>query len=183
MNIKRSILKKINKLFKLEQNEIPSIFIKNLYQTEFKKTVLISYITSPFISENNFTHQNHITSHIVAKSYFELGFNVDIVDFFEGNIKIEYANYDTIFGFGFNFEQSFYNLTIPIHRILFVTGAHEVFQNAMSLKSVEDFQKMSGMFIVKESKVLRISTYYSMYCADSAIILAKDLVFNDFRMI
>lgn len=179
MSIKRSINKRIDKLFGRKKVTVLENSIINLYNTNYKKKVLISYITAPFRTANQFKHQNYITSHIVAESFSELGYDVDIVDFLDQSIPIVYESYDVIFGIGDNFERSFKNLNRSIPRIHLITGAHQDLHNKMSLKSIKDFYELSNIWLTDEANVLPESCYYAMFNADVAIILAKGFIFDD----
>jgi len=179
MDIKRSISKKINKLLGTEMVSRPGPQIFNLYNTKYDKTVLISYILSPFRVENQFNHQNYITSHIVAECFSEMGYNVDVVDYFEKNIDVVYEQYDVIFGFGYNFERSFYSPDRSIPRIFFITGAHLDFHNMGSLRSIKDFYALSGLWLPKEANVLDDNHYYSSFNSDLSIILADGYIYED----
>src|SRR5689334_1142432 len=108
MNLKRSIAKRVDKLFgskKVSQVEKPII---NVYDTNYDKKVLIAYIMAPFRSANEFFHQNYLTAYLIAESFSELGYNVDVIEF-HGNFDLDYDSYAVIFGFGPNFERSFYS--------------------------------------------------------------------------
>lgn len=179
VNIKRSINKRINKLFNKKKAETPENYLINLYQTSYGKRVLISYITTPFKTVNPFKHQNYITSHIVAESFSELGYDVDVVDFLDRTIPIIYENYDVIFGIGDNFERSFQSPNRNIPRIHFITGAHQDLHNQMSLRSIKDFYRLSNIWLTDEANVLPESCYYAMFNADVTIILAKGFIFED----
>ena len=179
MNIKRSINKRIDKLLG-KKKEITPTRIINFYQTTYNRSVLISYITPPFTTVNHFTHQNYITSHIIAESFSTLGYNVDIVDFFDPR-PITYEKYSVIFGFGKGLEQSFYFKDRSIPRVHFVTGAHHYLQNEMSLKSIKDFYRISGLWLANEANVLSDCNYYSLFNADFAIMLAHGHVYEDYQ--
>jgi glycosyltransferase involved in cell wall biosynthesis len=181
MDIKRSISKRFNKVFGHSKKEEVGKIIVNLYGSNYEKHVLISYIISPFQGENNFLHQNYVTSHILAESFSQLGYNVDIVNYYEDKLEIDYNKYSVIMGFGYVLERSFYIQNRDIFRINFVTGAHEDFQNAMSLKGVRDFYNLSGMWVTEEANVLTESCYYSLFDADMAIILAYGYVYEDYK--
>ncbi|MCX2450384.1 hypothetical protein OQX61_03780 [Pedobacter sp. PLR] len=174
MNIKRSL----KKLFR-KRSAGDNGYLVNLYQTNYERRVLISYITGPFLGANGFMHQNYITSHIVAESFSELGYDVDIVDYSAKGLNIVYENYAVIFGMGDNFERSFYHPARTIPRIHLITGAHDDFHNAMSLKSVKDFYELSGLWLTREANVQPTCNYYAMFNADAAIILARGSVFED----
>jgi hypothetical protein len=181
MDLKRSVKKRFNKIFNITEVVKNTKFVKNVYQSNYQKNVLLAYIASPFLIENDFTHQNYVTSHLISKNFSDLGFNVDVIDHYNKDIAINYEEYDCIFGFGHVFEQSFYQLRQPIHRILFVTGAHEDLQNEMSLQSVKDFFGLSNIWLPQEAKVLQSGTYYGMYASNAVIILAQGFVYDDFR--
>ncbi len=171
------LVKSILKIFR-NKKRADSGFLNNIYNTSNGKKVLISYITHPFIDANNFTHQNHLTSHIIAEVFFELGYDVDVVDY-QSNTIVAYDSYSVIFGMGKNYEKSFYSRDRSIPRIHFITGAHEDFHNAWALKSVRDFFKLTGVWLPKESKGLTTNSYYAFFDSNFSIILAGGLVYED----
>lgn len=176
MNIKRSL----KKLFIKDYVGRERVII-NLYHTNYDKHVLISYIITPFENPNTFTHQNYITSHIVAETFRDLGYNVDIVDYHDEKAAIDYLKYAVIFGMGENFERSFFCQNRKTPRIHLITGAHDDFHNAMSLKSVEDFYQLSGLWLPTEANVSKSCNYYASYNADLGIILAHGYVFEEYK--
>lgn len=169
MNLKR--------LFKKPERKSPLII--NQYNTAYQKNVLISYLTDPFKNPNHFKHQNYMTSHIVAESFFDLGYNVDVVDYTDRDTLIDYSKYHVFFGFGYPFERSFYQENRKIPRIHFITGAHNDFHNMMGLKSANDFYKLSGVWLPAEANILSVTDYYAMYDSDITIILARGYIFED----
>ena len=175
MGIRRTL----RNLFKTESSKKSKI-LYNLYKTHYDRTVLISYITAPFTTENSFVHQNYVTSHIISEVFSNLAYNVDIVDYDADYLKLDYNKYSVIFGFGYNFERSFYIKDRNIPRIHFITGAHIDLQNSMSLRGVRDFYNLSGIWLAKEANVLQQSCYYSSYDADAAVILAHGFVYDDY---
>lgn len=169
----------LRKLFKKPEQKNNNGILLNLYKTNYDKSVLISYITPPFITENPFIHQNYITSHIVAEAFSELGYNIDIVDYNQRVCEPDYNNYAVIFGMGHQFESSFLAKNRDIPRVHFITGAHQDLHNKMSLKSITDFYMLSGLWMPAEANVLAESAYYGMYNADFSIILARGYVYED----
>ncbi|TKC08561.1 glycosyltransferase [Pedobacter frigoris] len=180
MNIKRSITKRWNRLLGKKEKKAVVSGIINFYQTNYQKNVLISYLTLPFQESNDFKHQNYQTAHIVAESFSKLGYNVDVYNFSDTS-EIDYSKYSVVFGFGDCFERSFYDHNRQIPRIHFITGAHDYLHNAMSLKSVQDFYALSGLWLPEDGLVLRGNTYYAMFDADFAIILAHGDVLEHFK--
>lgn len=169
MNIKR--------LFKKKKKKSPLII--NLFNTAHQKNVLISYITDPFKNSNHFKHQNYITAHIVAESFSELGYNVDIIDYTDRNTLIDYSRYQLFFGFGYAFDRSFYYEDRDIPRIHFITGAHNDFHNMNGLKSAKDFYKLTGVWLPSEANILTVTDYYAMYDSDLTVILARGYIYED----
>ena len=113
-----------------------------MYKTDYKRNVLISYITYPFIykSEDRFyMHTNFIESIEISKIWKNLGFNVDIFNYdYRG--KINYSKYDVIFGFGDPLCKYFYNQN-PNKRVITIyygTGMHVCHQNNFTLQRVKD---------------------------------------------
>ncbi|SMC72831.1 glycosyltransferase [Pedobacter nyackensis] len=180
MNLKRSIAKRVNRIFAIEKGKVAERPIINLYNTNYDKRVLISYIQAPFRETNSFKHQNYLTSHIVAESFSERCYNVDVIDY-RGDFDIEYESYSAIFGFGANFERSFYSKRKDIPRIHFITGAHPDLQNAMSLQSVNDFYDISGLWLPTEANIIADNCYYSTFGPDASVILAQGFVFEDHK--
>ena len=181
MNLKRSIAKRVDKI--LGRNEIdPSIApILNVYNTSYEKTVLISYITLPFRNDNHFMHQNFITSHIVAESFSELGYNVDVVEYLDNYSVIDFGKYAVLFGMGVPFENSFLEADRKRLHISFITGAHQELHNKMALKSINQFYELSGLWLPAEANVLSLSSYFGMFDSDVSIILAKGFIYDDCR--
>jgi glycosyltransferase involved in cell wall biosynthesis len=180
MNLKRSINKRINRFFGSKQKALSGPII-NFYNTNYDRSVLVSYIVAPFLIENHFMHQNFITSHIIAESFSELGYNVDIVNYDDTWSIIDFEKYSVFFGFGQSLEKSFHGPHRAIPRISFITGVHQDLQNEMTLKSVTDFYSLSGQWLPQEADVLSFNAYYSMYNADITIILADGFVLEDCR--
>ena len=69
--------------------------IFNLYHTDFKRYVLISYIVYPFKKVNKMYHTNYAESLAMSSVFKSLGYNVDIVNY-NYNKKIMYEKYNVI---------------------------------------------------------------------------------------
>lgn len=70
--------------------------LHNIYGRKFDKSVLILYISHPFMKNCEDTrHQNCEQSRVIARVFDELGYNVDIADYNEKYIF--YGKYDIIF--------------------------------------------------------------------------------------
>jgi glycosyltransferase involved in cell wall biosynthesis len=181
MNLKRSIAKRVGKI--IGRNKVDPLIapIFNVYNTSYDKTVLVSYITLPFRNDNHFMHQNFITSHIIAESFSELGYNVDVVEYLDSYSVIEFDKYNVFFGMGFPFENSFVEGDKKRLHIAFITGAHQDLHNKMALTSINQFYKLSELWLPAEANVLPHSSYFGMFDSDASIILASGFIHDDYR--
>jgi glycosyltransferase involved in cell wall biosynthesis len=181
MNLRRSIAKRAGKIIGRDKVD-PSIApIFNVYNTSYDKTVLVSYITLPFRSNNHFMHQNFITSHIVAESFSKLGYNVDVIEYLDDYSVIDFDKYKVFFGMGIPFEKSFVEGDKKRLHIAFITGAHQDLHNKMALKSINQFYKLSELWLPAEASVSPESAYYGMFDSDASIILANGFIYDDYR--
>jgi len=132
-------------IFSITKKNLLKAPLINIYKTDFKKNVLICYITKPFRKKINYSHTNLNEAIIISKIFSELNFNVDVVDYdFNGFINFE--KYDVVFGFGDSFTKSFYNRNKKIITIFYATGMHFLIQNYNSLKRIEEvFRKKNKL--------------------------------------
>ncbi|MES2458560.1 MAG: glycosyltransferase [Bacteroidota bacterium] len=172
MNLKRSL----KKLFGGKKRGGGGRII-NLYGVSRPKKVCISYILQPFNRPNEFKHQNYVTSHVVAETFHEMGYQVDVYDY-QHNNPISYNEYDVIFGIGDNFEKSFYCANRSIPRIHLITGIHEALHNTNALRSIRDFYGLTKIWLPEETNITPVNHYYAMHEADVALIMAEGYVFD-----
>ena len=104
------IIRVLLKYFGLELNKIVSknSFLSNVYNTNFEKTVLISYLLDPFIIDEDPTeHTNYKECLSAGLVFHELGYNVDVVHLDDKSFN-NYDKYSIIFGMGDPLENYFY---------------------------------------------------------------------------
>ncbi|MDA9636813.1 glycosyltransferase [SAR86 cluster bacterium] len=113
----------------------------NVYESNSKR-VLISYIKSPFyLKKNVISHSNFIESKIIAKTFKELGYSVDVVDY-RCKRKINYDRYTIVFGFGLPFHSA---LSHPgLTKICYLTGSNPNFSNLREAQRIEEFNKKNN---------------------------------------
>tara|TARA_Y200000002_G_scaffold383214_1_gene404086 strand:+ start:3246 stop:4325 length:1080 start_codon:yes stop_codon:yes gene_type:complete len=114
------------------------------FDESIDKKILICYIKSPFYFMNRpIKHSNVIESRIIADTFKNMGFNVDVVDW-QCKRNIDYSKYSLIFGFGLPYRNSFSNHDINLKRICYLTGSNPNFSNkqeAMRIKKIYDDKK------------------------------------------
>lgn len=102
-------------------------FYKNVFRTNYKKNILISFITHPIKQGLRNTHSNYLELFTILNVFKDLKFNIDVADYrYEG--KINYDKYDLIFGFGYPFGKSFWDKKSKKSlKICYLTGSLKLF--------------------------------------------------------
>jgi len=154
--------------------------IKNYFKTNFKENVLISYITYPFKNGINLRHTNQAEALEIAKVFNELGYNVDIVDYYyERNIN--YNKYSVIFGFGEPLEKSFYSRNYKTLTVFYGTGMHVIHQNPATLKRIEEVYKKKGKWLLESGRIVDKAWSVQTSLVDNIITLGNDEVVNSYQ--
>lgn len=115
---------------RIRENKI----IENLFESNYKKHILISYTIYPF-NKRDARHSNSQESITITQLFDDLGYCVDVIHYTNSR-NLDYSKYDLIFGFGIPFENSF-NSSRKLKRIYYATGAHACFQNHAEIKRVQ----------------------------------------------
>lgn len=156
------------------QGEMYTIFklpLENVFNTNYSKNILISYITAPFKSKDNFKHSNFQEVREIARIFSDFGFNVDILHYLYDR-KIDYTKYDVIFGFGNPFENSFH-ANCDCIRIYYATGAHVCFQNHAELSRIKKLQDRKGK-LLSPRRVVQNTWSASTELCDAIISLGNE---------
>jgi len=154
-------------------NKLKNKEIKNVYSTNFRKNVLISYIVSPLKIKNRFNHSNQQELITITKVFKDLGFNVDVYHYLS-NKKINYQKYSLIFGFGNPFSSSFAEKNIK--RIYYGTGAHPYFQNYETLKRVDEFFNKKETWLLESSRKVNYTWPEQLQLSDVMILLGNKYI-------
>lgn len=148
----------------------------NVFQTDYSRTVLISYLVKPFRTKNgNFNaHTSYLEVVLMAEVLRELKYNVDVVDY-RNDSKLNYEKYDLIIGFGNSFKDSFSG-SQDICRILYTTGTNQCFQNKAELERLKNLYTRKGVWL-KPRRIINES--WTDYAVVSDAVLSTG---NDFTM-
>lgn len=152
-------------------------FIKNVFGSTFNKKAIVIYLSDPFNNKLKNKHTNHVECYLAAKCLHDLGYNVDVVDF-DYSGTIEYSDYKVIYGFGDQFEQSFYSNEFKGKRIVYSPGCNTVYSNKESAKKLKQF---AG---AKNPKLIRATNNawpLQKYLSDAIICLGNQFVLNTYR--
>ncbi|MFA7193549.1 MAG: glycosyltransferase [Candidatus Paceibacterota bacterium] len=162
------MLKILRKIYSIYNRQL---ILRNVFNRNHKKKVLISYITFPFKRPNLKTHTNIQESLVIAKVFDELGFICDVVDY-NSTKKIAYEDYDVVFGFGDIFDKSF-STSKKILRIYYGTGRHPYFSNVATIKRGIEVYEKSGV-LLKESLRFIEKDYAIQTIGSDALVLLGD---------
>jgi len=159
----KKLLKRVKKLLREDR------YLKNIYNTNFDKTILISYTVLPFLTNKN-SHTNVGESRIIANIFKDLGFNVDVIHY-TNQIEIEYKKYALIFGFGEPFENSFKQNNLI--RIYYATGAHVCHQNYAEIQRVQEVNVKYNSNILPK-RLVQWNWSMSTSLSDNIIVIGND---------
>ena len=155
-------------------------FLKNINKrTAGNPRVLISYTVIPFLS-NKKSHTNQQESRVIADLFDQLGYQVDVIHY--TNLKkLNYQEYDVIFGFGEPYENSFRDLRCKAKRIYYATGAHVFHQNPAEARRVIEFNVKHGVNLLPQRLVpwcWTLSTTFSDYL----IVIGNDWTASTYKI-
>ena len=159
-----SLLRKFQKFLREER------VIRNVFNSHYQKSVLISYTIFPFVSKSG-SHSNFQESFIIAKIFNDLGYCVDIVHY-TNQRQLDYSKYDLIFGFGEPFENSFQSAK-KIIRIYYATGAHVCHQNHAEIKRVIEVNQKQGSNLLPK-RLVPWNWSMSTCMSDAIIVIGNE---------
>ena len=152
----------------------------NIYGTNFGQNVLISYIRRPFKNGPDLSHTNSIEVLEIAKTFKELEFNVDVVNYdYEG--FLDYAKYDLIFGFGEPLNNCFDKKRNDTKTIYYGTGMHICTQNHNSLKRIEDVFSKKGVWLIRSGRIVEKTWSIQTSLVDAIITLGNEEVVESYK--
>jgi hypothetical protein len=179
----KEIIQKIALLFNLRIRKnliIQRLYLKNVFKSDYNKRVLLAYITDPFTTQMNMSHSNLLECYSAAEIFNKLGYSVDVADYKIGK-KINFENYEIIYGMGKILENSFnfgknYN---PL-RIFYATGCNPIYTNVATVLRVGEFYKKHGKFLLDSSRLNPDSQHAQILLSDAVIVLGNDVVFETY---
>ena len=181
-------MKAINKIkFILHKFPILEMLIKiiaNMLKTPINiypgaNKVLICYITRPFKKNKARSHTNEQEVITIAKSFNELGYGVDVVDY-NARSEIDYSKYKIIFGFGDAYKKSFGDLHFVGKRILHLTGANPNFSNFAEANRAKYFFDRHQKFIMTRRRVYW-DWVYSLVNSDAVFVLGNEWTLSTYK--
>jgi hypothetical protein len=164
---------KLSLLFKLYKY-FNSRKISNYFKTKYSKNALLSYITYPFVKEQNLSHTNYFEAISHAKILNELGFNVDIIDY-DYDRNVDFSKYRVLVGFGEQFTNYFNSGFTHMKTIYYGTGMHVCHQNNATLKRLKQVYQKKGIWLTKSTRYVEKTWTYQTMLVDAIIALGNDI--------
>ena len=156
--------------------------IENVFKTNFKRNVLISYIIDPFYLNSNFSHTNTIECMEICKIFSSLYYNVDVVSYFENIDNFNFEKYEILFGFGNLYEKSFYSTNSEkLIRIFYGTGTSQNFSNNASLNRMLEVYNKKQILIPESTRLINTNWPLQQLCSDYMIILGNEFTKSTYQ--
>ncbi len=174
----------VNKLIPKVNLEInilrKTFFCRNVFHSNQPKKALVSYLTNAFKNGAENKHTNHLESYWAAKTLHDLGYQVDVVDYdYYGHI--DFSEYEVIYGFGDQFEESFYCTSFRGKRIVYSPGCNTVYSNRVSVERLIDFNKRGGSLNPQLIRATNQAWPLQKYLSDAIICQGNDFVMNTYK--
>ena len=157
-------------------------FLKNVFNTQHDKQVLISYLSSSIKKGFSEKHTSLRECYTAAEVFRNLGYNVDLIDF-DGESRInDFSTYDVIYGFGGPFEKSFSDANFRGKRILYSTGCNPNFTNQTTANRLKDFYHKTGKISPQLIRTVDFSWPLQRYISDGIVSLGNKFVADTYRL-
>jgi hypothetical protein len=151
--------------------------LQNVFNSDFEKKALISYLKKPFLEELKYDHTNYLECYTAAEVFHELGYSVDVIDLMEEKFQINYSDYKVIYGLGFALENAFLSENAEqIIKIFYSTGYNPFFSYKASLLQVQNFHFKNKKLIPQSSRVQSLFWAQQYILSDLVIALGNNLV-------
>lgn len=156
--------------------------LRNVFNSNFKKNVLISYLTEPFIKGINDGHTNLTECFTAAEVFHELGYLVDVIYLDDTESEIDFSKYEVVYGQSLAFEKSFAaKKTDKIKKIFYSTGTNPFYFQKVSGRCVYDFYKKTGLMLPESGRLYNSVGPLQSICSDAIIVLGNDFSKNTYK--
>lgn len=156
------------------------VLVKNVFNTDYGKRVLICYLPEAFKKKKIAKKHTNLTECFEAgKIFHDLGFVVDCCNVTPPSMKLD--KYDVIYGSIAGVKDSFSYHNNPI-RIAYSPGAQYFFALNATAKRTIDVYKNKNLWFPTSIRYNNATCwgYYASMFADHVIILGNDFVKNEY---
>ena len=158
----------------------------NVFQSTYKKKVLLSYIKNvfenPLVNKVDKKHTNRYTTFLIGQIIHELGYQVDVVnytDHFNGN----FSDYDFVIGLGQPLDDvlELRKQNWKTRVIYFATGCNPFYSNPITIKRIVDFYQLHQQILLSSSRYIKEDWPLQHECADWIIVHGSQFAKSTFR--
>ena len=148
--------------------------------TALKGNVLLSYVIEPFLlkdgQEISNAHTHDWESHQIAKTFLELGYAVDIIDY-NNSDYVPQKKYAIFVSARTNFQRIADLLNSGCIKIVHLDTAHWLFNNSAAYKRCLSLQNRKGVTV---HSIKWVEPNWAIEHADSATLLGNDFTFETY---
>lgn len=156
---------------------------KNVFSSNHKKRVLISYIPYVFREKHNwYRHSNYQETFVIAKLFDKFGYTVDVYSQLDKSL-IDYSQYQVVFGVGYPLEQSFLTNSYSAKRIYYGLGTQMNLHNLLSIERIKDFKSRHALLIASSSRVGNESWPLQTSLVDAIITVGNELTVESYSRV
>jgi len=143
--------------------------------------VLLSYVIDPFLKRNSdnipVSHTKYWESLQIAKTFLELGFDVDVINY-NNSLFFPNKSYNIFIGSRINFEKTAQRLNPDCIKIAHLTISHWCYNNKAQCERVLSVQKKKGVTIYP---IKMAETNLAIEYADFATILGNHVTIDTYK--
>ena len=168
--------------YKIELPVISPGPIKNIFNQQFKKKALVSFITYAIKQPSeNLSHTNILECKTICNILNELEYNVDLIDYNNTELNLENI-YDVIIGFGYPIENILFHKQNKNYKlIVYRNGCDQSFSDQATLLRVEEVLKKTGKLLIKSSRISPAYWRAQIRFADIIIVLGNQFVSGTYQ--
>lgn len=156
-------------------------FYTNVFQTNYQKRALISFLTSSFQRNPKITHTNQLECLNIALACKELGYDVDVIDYDHHHTPYN-IQYDLVIGFGDVMEQLLSQKNIKCIHIMYSPGCNTVFSNKMSAIKLNTFYEKNGLGRASLGRFANEAWPLQKYCVDAIVVQGNEFVKSTYQL-
>ncbi|MBS1627460.1 MAG: hypothetical protein JSR09_06160 [Bacteroidetes bacterium] len=154
-----------------------------LYKAENNKRALVSLMLHD-LQSNNHTHTIYAETKAFCFALFELGYNVDLINFFDNNATINFDQYNAVVGMRKHIDDAIVykhqSATKKLKIITYVNGPHPYFQNEVAIHKLINFYNQKKILLPKSVSFIEENYALQYSFADAIILHGNEFVKSTF---
>lgn len=121
------------------------VTVKSAVNNNYRGKALVSYIKKAAIGNDFSCHSNKWECHSIISILSHMGFDVDVIDYFEG-ISNGLSDYDLVFDIHENLQRTAPFLNKKCKKILHITGSYPLYSIDRELQRVKNLELRRGQY-------------------------------------